>query len=143
METKKPGIVIFAAVLHFFTVAIFSFLSIFCVLAMLFGAAWGFDQYFREQMTHVGPPNFSYGLAVIFGLALAVFLTFVGVFLAVAIGLLRGKKYAWYMQVALSTLSLFSLPFGLMNPVLPLGAVLNIIILALFFRPRIREYFKV
>jgi hypothetical protein len=137
----RPGIVIFAAVTHFFGVALFGFLSLFCVLAMAFGAAWGVDQYFREQMSQA---NLSYGMAVIFILALSVFLTFTAFFLVLALGLLKGKRYAWYMQVALSTLSLLSLPLGLMGAfVMPLGAVLNIVILAMFFRPRVRGFFKV
>ena len=145
IEPKRPGIVIFAAVLHFFKVALFGFLSLFCVFAMIFGASLGFDQYFREQMAHISPPNFSYGLAVIFGLALTVFVIFTGTFLAVGIGLLKGKRYAWYMQIALSTLAILSLPLSMMwsFTLLPLGAVMNIVILALFFRSPVRSYFKV
>ena len=73
---KKPGIVIFVSVLHFFSVAFFAFLSLFCVLALLFGAAWGIDDYFTRQMSQFSPPNFSYGITLIFGAALFVFACF-------------------------------------------------------------------
>jgi hypothetical protein len=140
-KPRRPGIVIFAAVLHFFGVALFGFLSLFCVLAMAFGAAWGVDQYFREQMSQA---NLTYGMAVIFILALTVFLSFTAFFLALALGLLKAKKYAWYVQVALSTLSLLSLPLGLMGAfVMPVGAVIHIVILAMFFGRPVRAFFKV
>ena len=145
IDPKRPGIVIFAAVLHFFKVALFGFLSLFCVFAMIFGTALGFDQYFREQMAHISPPNFSYGLTVIFGAALFVFLCFTVYFLSMAVGLLKGKKYAWYLQVALSTLGLLSFPLSFVwtMALLPLGTLLNIVILVFFFQPRVREFFKV
>ena len=144
---KKPGMVIFVAILHFFSSSIFAFLSLFCVLAMFFGAAWGIDDFFTKQVTQVAPAaNFSYGLTLIFGAALVVFLGFLTFFLTLGIGLLSGKKFAWYLQVAFSTLGLLSLPLGLLGAaffVLPLGAIFNIVILVLFFQPRIRNYFKV
>ena len=144
---KKPGIVIFVAVLHFFSVALFCFLSLFCVLAMLFGAAWGIDDYFTRQMSQFSPPNFSFGITLIFGTALFVFVCFGAFFLSMALGLLKGKKFAWYLQVAFSTLGLLSFPLGffwaMAIPVLPMGSVLNIVILIFFFRPRVREYFQV
>ena len=144
---KKPGIVLFVAVLHFFSVAFFCFLSLFCVLAMLFGAAWGMDDYFTRQMSQFSPPNFSFGITLVFGAALFVFLCFVAFFLSMALGLLKGKKFAWYLQVAFSTLGLLSFPLGFIwapaIPVLPMGSVLNIVILIFFFRPRVRDYFQI
>ena len=144
-EIKKPGIVIFVAVLHFFSVAFFTGLSLFCVLAMLFGAAWGIDDYFTRQMAQFSPPNFSYGLTLIFGVALFVFVCFAAFFLTVALGLLKGKKFAWYLQIVFSTLGLLSFPLGLVWSivVLPFGSVLNIVILIFFFQSRVRDYFKV
>ena len=146
-EVKKPGIVIFVAVLHFFTAAFFSFLSLTCVLAMLFGAAWGIDDYVTRQMSQFSAPNLSFGITLIFSAALFVFVGFAAFFMAVAFGLLKGKKFVWYIQVAFSTLGLLSLPMGffwtLAIPVLPMGSILNIIILIFFFRPPAREFFKV
>ena len=146
-EVKKPGIVIFVAVLLFFTVAFFSFLALCCVLAMLFGAAWGIDEYVTRQMTQFSAPNFSFGITLIFGAALFVFVCFAAFFLTLALGLLKGKKFAWYLQVAFSTLGLLSLPMGffwsMALPIIPMGSILNIVILIFFFRAPAREFFKV
>ena len=146
VPVKKPGIVIFVAILNFFSATFFSFLSLFCVLAVFFGAAWGIDDFFAHQVAQVAPrANFSYGLTFIFGAALIVFVSFLSFFLAMGIGLLKGKKFAWYLQVAFSTLGLLSLPLGLMASffVLPIGAIFNIVVLIFFFQPSVRNYFKV
>ncbi len=146
-KPKKPGIVIFVAILHFFSSALFVFLSLFALLAIFFGAAWGIDDYFSRQMTQMAPAaNFSYGVTLIFGVALAVFVIFASFFIALGVGLLKGKKFAWYVQVAFSMLGLLGLPLGFTSAalmVLPLGAVFNIIVLVLFFQPRIRAHFGV
>ncbi len=143
---KKPGIVIFVAILHFFSAAFFLFLSLFCVLALFFGAAWGIDDFFTRQVTHYAPSaNFSYGLTFVFIAALTVFLCFLLFFLSIGIGLLKGKKFAWYLQVAFSTLGLLSLPLGFLWSmfVLPIGSIFNIVVLVFFFQARVRNYFKV
>ena len=143
-KPKTPGIVIFAAVLKFFGVALFGFLSLFCVLAMIFGQALGVDQYFRDQLAHMPANQMAYGgLIAVCAVALAVFLAFTLVYLAVALGLIKGKKYAWYMQVTLSTLSLLTLPLAVANPIIPFGAVINLVVLILFFRKPVRGYFKI
>ncbi len=143
---RKPGVVIFVAILNFFSVALFFALSAFMALAIVFGAAWGVDTYVSQQMSQYAPnPNFSYGLTWVFGLGAAVCLGIALFFLSIAVGLLAGKKYAWYLQVAMSTLSLLGLPLSLLTAafVLPLGAVLNIVILVFFFQHRVRDHFKV
>ena len=145
---KRPGMVIFVAILHFLTVAFFSFLSFICIAAMLFGAALGTDNYFTQQVSRFSPPNSSHGLTIVLGMALFVLLCFVAFFLTLAVGLLKGKKFAWYQQVAFSTFSLLAPPLAPLFflwalPVLPVGFILNIVILIFFFRPRLRGYFKV
>jgi hypothetical protein len=143
---KRPGIVIFVAILHFFSAALFLFLSLFCVLAMFFGAVWGIDDFFTRQMTQWAPgANFSYGLTLVFGMALFVFLCFFSFFMALGASLLKGKKFAWYLQVAFSTLGLLSLSFSFLWSafVLPIGSIFNIIILIFFFQPRVRGYFRI
>ena len=147
VNPKKPGIVIFVAILHFFSSALFLLLALFSLLAIFFGAAWGIDDYFSRQVTQMAPAaNFSYGLTIIFGAALAIFLGFFAFFVTLGIGLLKGKKFAWYLQVAFSIFGLLGLPLGLLSAalfVLPLGAIFNIVVLVLFFQPRIRDHFKV
>jgi hypothetical protein len=146
---KKPGIVIFVAILQFFSSSLFFFLSLGSGLAILFGAAWGLDQYVTQQVSTYAPnPNFSYGLAVFFGVMSVLFLAISTFFLVVGIGLLNGRKYAWYLQIfmsVLSTLGLLSLPVSMVSGVfiLPVNSLLHLAILILFFRDRVRSYFGV
>ena len=142
---KTPGVVIFVAVLHFLSAAFFAFSSLLCVLMMLFGSTWGMDHYVTEQVSRFSPANASFGLASFLAVALFFLLLFLAFFLTLAIGLLKGKKFAWYLQIAFSTLGLLSLSVAFLwaIPALPLGSILNIVILFFFFRPRIRQHFKV
>ena len=145
-RSGKPGAVIFAAILNFFSAAALFSLAAFAALATLFGAAWGVDEYVSRQVSQFAPdPNFSYGVTVVLGLAVAVFLAFGLFFLVIGIGLLRGRKYAWYLQAAMSTFGLLGLPLSFLTGalMLPLGSVLNIVLLVLFFQPRVRGYFRV
>ena len=65
-------------------------------------------------------------------------------FLMLGIGLVRGKKFAWYLQIAVSTMGLLGLPLSVTGLLLlPLGALLNVAILVLFFQNPVRSYFKV
>jgi TRAP-type C4-dicarboxylate transport system permease small subunit len=143
---KKPGFVIFTAILNFFSAAAFLSIAAFMALAIAFGAAWGLDSYVQQQVSAYSPdPNMSYGLAFVFGISSGVTLLMGLYFLAIGIGLLKGKKFAWYLQVAMSTLGLLGLPLSFMTSVfvLPIGSVLNIVILIMFFRSNIRGYFGV
>ena len=142
---KKPGIVIFVAVINFFWAAFFLMLSVFFALAIVFGAAWGVDGYVSHQMAqYSASPNFSYGLAIVLGVVSAFFFVLALFFLTLGVGLVRGKAYAWYMQVAMSTLGLLGLPLSVTGLlVLPLGAVINIAILIIFFQNPVRNYFRI
>ena len=144
--SRKPGVIILVAILNFFSASAFFMLSAFLGLAIIFGAAWGVDQYVSQQMSHYAPnPNFSYGLTWIFGTASAVTLMMAIFFLSIGLGLLTRKKYAWYLQVTMSVLGLIGLPLSFITGIfmLPLGAVLNIVILIFFFKHRIRDHFGV
>ncbi len=143
---KKPGIVILIAILQFFSAAFFLLLGLFSVLALVFGARWGIDDYVSKQVAHYSPnANFSYGVTVIFGAATGLFVALMTFFLVLGIGLLRGKKFAWYLQVAVSIFGLLTvpltLPWGILT--LHLGTILNVLILVFFFQPSTREFFKV
>ena len=112
----------------------------------MYGAVWGVDDYVSKQVAQYAPnPNFSFGVTMIFGFAAAAFFSLMTFFLVLGIGLLKGKKFAWYLQVAVSILGLLSVPLTLLWSVftLPFGAILNIIILVFFFQPRVRDFFKV
>ena len=49
-KPKKPGLVIFVAILHFFSSALFLLLALFSLLAIFFGAAWGIDEIGRAHV---------------------------------------------------------------------------------------------
>ena len=142
---RKPGIVILVAIPNFIFAAFFLMWTAFMALAIVFGAAWGFDAYVSQQISQYAPnPNFSYGLAWLFGGVAAVCLVSAMYFILLGAGLLGGKKFAWYLQVATSTVGLLGLPLSVTGIfLLPLSAIINIVILVLFFQPRIRDYFKV
>ena len=142
---KTPGIVIFVAILNFISAMMFMGLAAFSGIAILFGAAWGIDSYITKQIAQYATNhNFSYGLTLIFGALLFVFVVMSIFFFSIGIGLLRGKKFAWFLQLTMSILGLIGLPLGLASGVLalPLSAIFNIVILIFFFRPRVREYFR-
>ncbi len=141
----RPGFVIFVAVVNFFWAALFFMLCLFMALAIVFGVVWGMDRVVSQMMAqYSSTPNFSYGLAIFFGVASSLFFVVACSFLAVGIGLVRGKAYAWYLQVAMSTLGLLGLPLSVTGLlVLPLGAVFNIAILILFFQNSVRSYFRI
>lgn len=144
-QPRKPGIVILVAIPNFIFAAFFLIWAGFMALAIVFGAVWGVDSYVSQQISqYAANPNFSYGLAWLFSGAAAVCLVCAMYFILLGAGLLGGKKYAWYLQVATSTIGLLGLPLTVTGILLlPLGALLNIIILVLFFQPRVRDYFKV
>ncbi len=142
---RKPGIVILVAIPNFLFAAFFLMWASFMALAIVFGAVWGVDAYVSQQISQYAPnPNLTYGLVWLFGGVAAVCLVGAMYFILLGAGLLGGKKYAWYLQVATSTIGLLGLPLSVTGIfLLPLGAILNIIILVLFFQPRVRDYFKV
>ncbi|GEM_PF-980936 len=132
---KIPGIVIFVAVLNFISMAFFFFLSTLSLIVLVFGNVMGIYDFITKKITAYRPQiNVSIGFNVFFILALVFGIIFFVFYLVEGIGLLRGKKYAWYFQVALSVLGLLGFP---------IGTVLNAVILIFFFQSSIRGYFKV
>ena len=139
-ETRKeapkiPGIVIFVAVLNFISMAFFFFLSIISLIVLVFGNVMGLYDFMTKQITTYSPQvTVSIGFNVFFILALVFGIIFLVFYLMVGLGLLKGKKYAWYFQVALSVLGLLGFP---------IGTILNAVILIFFFQSSIRGYFKI
>lgn len=132
---KTPGIVIFVAILNFISVSFLGLFSLFLLVALIFGNVMGVYDLAQQALTqYATTPNFSYGLTFLFAMALAVALAFVSFFILVGIGLLKGKKLAWYFQVAMSVIGLLGFP---------VGTLLNTVILVLFFQPTVRNFFKV
>ncbi len=132
---KIPGIVIFVAVLNFISMAFFFFLSTLSLVVLVFGNVMGIYDFITKQITTYRPQaNLSIGFNVLFILMLVFGIIFFLFYLLVGLGLLKGKKYAWYFQVALSVLGLLGFP---------IGTVINAVILIFFFQSSIRGYFKV
>lgn len=132
---KTPGMVIFVSVLNFITAG-FAFLGmLISMVILIFGNVLGAADYVARQVSQMeAQANLSYGVNFIFiSVFLAALLVF-ALFMAIGIGLLKGKKFAWFVQVAFSILGLLGFPFY---------TILNGVILFFFFRPRVRDYFKV
>ena len=130
-----PGIVIFVAVLNFIGSFFLFFLAVICLVFLVFGNAAGFYDAVTKQVNQAyAQYNLSIGLNVLFGAILAVGLFLAVFYLLVGMGLLKGRKLAWYFQIALSAIGVISFPFG---------TVINIIILIFFFQQNIRTHFKV
>ncbi|HTL70860.1 MAG TPA: hypothetical protein VL404_06175 [Candidatus Eisenbacteria bacterium] len=132
---RTPGIVLFTAVLNFIT-ASFSLLgAAFAAAVLVFGNILGLADFAARQLSKVKPDvSATYGLNFIFILLLLFSLAVSAYFLMIALGLLRGKKYAWFIQIAMSVLGLVGFP---------IWTVLNGIILFCFFREEVRDFFKV
>ncbi len=143
---KAPGIVILVAILNFLSAATFGFFMALSLAALIFGNVLGLADFVTTEMTRYATnPNFSYSLTLVFAFAALVLGGFFLFFLAIGIGLVKGKRFAWYFQIAMSVISLISFPVSaVFNPfLLPFGAILNVLILVLFFRTPVRDYFRV
>ena len=138
IETSKtPGIVIFVAILSFIASFFLFLLAGSCALLLVLGNAASFYNEVTSRINQVYSQynlsmsmgmNLLFGILLMTGLALAVF------YLLIGVGLLRGKKLAWYFQIVLSALGLLGFPFW---------TALNVIILVSFFRQNIRTFFNV
>ncbi len=131
---KKPTAVIVVAILQFLSAATFFLISVFSVLGLVFGASWNLDQAVGKMMTQYGAnPNMSFGVTVFFGVLLVICLIMGALFTLLGMGLLKGSKAAWYIQIALSIMGLLAFPFG---------TIVNGVILFLFFKREIRDFYR-
>jgi hypothetical protein len=136
VDTRKtPGIVLFVAILNFITAA-FSFAAVlFCAAVLVFGNILGMADFAARQLSRVQPdPSATYGLNFIFILAVLFSLAVFLYFLYIGLGLLRGHRLAWFIQIAMSVMGLIGFP---------IWTALNAVILFCFFRSEVREHFKV
>jgi hypothetical protein len=79
-------------------------------------------------------PNFTYGVTFIFAVVLLAAAALAAFLLVLGIGLLKGRKWAWYTQIVLSVLHLMNFP---------IGTIFSVLILILFFQEKTRERFGV
>ncbi len=143
---KAPGIVMFTAVLNFITAGLGAVMIFIGGLGLLFGSVMrGLSHFFQTQVTQyskttsMGDVDLSaintanvMNIILIAILAIGLLITISSV--VMGLGLLRGKKWAWYFQVATSVLSLLGFPFW---------TIVNGVILFCFFQQPTRNYFKV
>lgn len=127
---KTPGIVLFAVVLNFIAAAFWAVMLVIAAIGIVTGNAVGL-QPLAERVSQAGSAfaiNFFFGVLAFF---FALFLTFS---FYVGLGLLKGQKLAWYLQVAVSIVGLLAFP---------VGTVLNGLILVFFFQAPVRTHFKI
>ncbi len=132
---RKPGIVIFVAILNFIS-------SVFWFLGVLLGAFFlAFGQavdLFQRTVTQINQTftsaGVTMGMTVVSAVVLVTCLVFSIFHLFVAVGLLGGRRLAWYFQLVSCTFGLLFLPYG---------TILSAVILIFFFQSSVRDYFKV
>ncbi len=132
VRRSAPGIVLFAAILNFvgaLAAAVMVFLGI---LGLFSGGVADAVSQRLEAAASQAP--LAFGTAFVFAFLLILGLVGLVFSLLVGVGLLRGRKFAWFIQVILSV-------FGLLG--FPVFTVINALILVFFFQSRTREYFKV
>lgn len=130
---KTPAVIIITAILNFFSALIsFMFVAI-GFAALVFGSMASVYSSVNQQLAAQNIPM-TLGMQAFFIFMLAVGVSFFALFLSTGIGLLKGKRFAWFLQVAFSIVFLFGFPFW---------TVVNAVILVLFFQPSVRNYFKV
>ncbi len=135
-EIRKPGIVLFTAVLNFISASMMSALCFFSLLGLIFGSALGVTEAMSRRLNdYAASTHVSLGINIIFIILLTTSLLFTGFYIWQGLALLKGKKAAWFIQIALSVLGLLWLP--------PFGTILSIVILVFFFQNRVRDHFKV
>ena len=132
-EVRKPGIVLFAAVLNFTGAALIALVMIFFLSILVVHGTSRLVQNISGRV-----PNMeAYGPAGVI-VAIVVILIFLAGLMAISLvtgfGLLKARKFAWYFQIIISLTGLFFVP---------LGTVLNGIVLFFFFRHSARDYFKI
>ncbi len=134
ISPRKPTVVVVVAILQFLSAATFFLISLFSILGLIFGASWNMDQMVGKMMTqYTTDPNMSFGVTVFFGVLLVICLITAILFLLLGIGLLKGSKVSWYLQIALSILGLLAFP---------LGTIINGVVLYFFFRRDIRDFYR-
>ena len=136
LDTQKtPGVVILVAILNFIWAFFALLFMLACIAISVFGNVMGLADFAARRLSEIqSTTNFTYGLNFAMILLFMIATTILFTALVVGIGLLKGKKFAWFMQVAFNIMGLIGFP---------IGTVINGVILFFFFQPRTREYFKV
>ena len=132
---SKPGIVIFVALLNFFSSMAWLIGAALFTALLIFGNAVGFYQTITNRLQErLAGQNLAIGLNAVFSFFLILSLFFAGFHLLIGIGLLKAKGAAWYVQIVTAIMGLILIPYG---------TVVSIVILVFFFRSNVRSFFKV
>jgi len=131
----KPGSVIFVAILNFISAACALSISFLLGLILVFGNLIGLKDYAADRAVEFAPSiNWPTAMNLFVGFFTTVsFLLGLG-YLFLGIGLLSGKGWSWYVQIALAVI-------GLLFP--PIGTIVSLFVLAFFFQSETRTFFKV
>lgn len=133
---QKPGVVIFTAILSFLSAFAWFLLSFIFTAALIFGNLFkGLQTYAADRVEQWSQAHAAAGLNVIFGSVTAFSTLFALFFLILGVGLLKGKGWAWYLEVAVSVAAAFLF--------IPIGTVMSAVILYFLFQPEARKYFRV
>ena len=132
---KKPGIVIFVAILNFVSAAFWLLGVLFSILFLSLGQAIDLFQRTMTQLNQtLTSAGLSIGLTVVCTAVMAYCAAFAIFHALLGLGLLKGNKVSWYLQLVSSTFGLLFLPYG---------TILSVIILIFFFQAPVRDYFHV
>ncbi len=126
---KKPGVVIFAMILNFFSAAFWLVASMFLLLVGNAGMST------IAQDKNLGRVATIFMASTYFIYTFFVLLILFHIFLG--IGLLMGKKLAWYFQVISCVTGIVTFFW------LPPSLIISIVILIFFFMSNVRSYFKI
>ena len=119
---RKPGIVIFAAIINFISALLLLMMG---VLIFLLATA----------ALMVSKTTLNIGIAyALFIVGVLILFTFVAGSILLGMELLKGKGWAWYGQIVASILGLL---------LFPIGTLINAAIIALFLKGETRDFFKV
>lgn len=133
--SRTPGVILFVAILNFLSAAAGYLVALISLLVMVLGASAGVYEQIASQLSQAQPPiSLSFGVTFFFLLMMVLSAAFGTFFLAIGLGLLKRKRYAWYLQVAMSVIGLLGFPFG---------TIVNAVILAFFFQAPVRTYYDV
>lgn len=132
---KTPGIGLFCAILNFIWAAMLFVGAFGTGLAIVVGSVAGFYNTIHDRMARMGSDVvLTMSANALVGMLFMLCLLGGLVFLMTGIGLVRGKRYAFFMQIVLSVLGLFGFP---------IWTIINLAVIYAFFRPNVREFYKV
>ncbi len=132
---RTPGIVVIVAILNFIGAVALLLTAAVSVLMIFFGNFLGvYEALTKKISSYTTEINLALAVNIFFGVILFGCVVMLAVSIWLGISLLKGKRAAWYVQIAVSIVGLLGFP---------LATVLNAVILIFFFQSTTRNFFKV